>query len=282
MNRSIRNVLIFCVATLGGGFLGAAVDRWVSPADSMQGPGTLLWLVSPLLAVLLLRSLGGDGWKDFGLGPNLKKGWRWYLAGLGIPALAIALALGLALLFGTASLAGPGEADWAAFAPLVGAGFASAMAKNIFEEFSWRGYLTPRFEALRLHPFASSLLTGVIWAGWHIPYYLFFLPAADLAKQTSLAVPTLILLAFIVLPFHALAYGELRLLSRSTWTAWLMHNTANALSLALVSGGFVRLAGGLGGALLSPGTEGIVHSLFMGLIGLGLYFYRKNRSRQLS
>ena len=277
MNKSIRNLVIFSFVALGGGFLGAAINSSSPSAGTMQGPGVLLWLVSPLLAVLLLRSLGGDGWKDFGLGLNMRAGWKWHLAGIAIPILVTALALGLGVILGAVTISAGGEVDWGTYIPLMGMGFASVAVKNLFEEFAWRGYLTPRFANLRLHPLVSSLLTGIIWAGWHIPYYLFFLPSAELAKQTSLEAPALILLAFFALPFHALAYGELRLLSKSTWTTWLMHNMANALSFALVSGGFIRLAGGFSGALLSPGTEGIVHSLLMGVVGLGLYFYRKNR-----
>ncbi|MEA4908881.1 MAG: CPBP family intramembrane glutamic endopeptidase [Anaerolineaceae bacterium] len=274
MNSSVRNLLLFCLIALGGGYLGAALDHLAPPADSMQGPGTLLFLVSPVAAVLLLRSLGGDGWKDFGLGLNLGAGWKWHLAGLAIPVGVIGLALGLAILLGAASFspAGTGETG---FWPLLGTGLAAVAVKNLFEEFAWRGYLTPRFEALGLHPFLNALLTGAIWAAWHIPYYLFFLPPAQIAAQTTLAAPVLAGLAFFILPFHALAYGELRLLSQSTWTAWLMHNVANALSFALVTGGFVTLAGGLSGALLSPGTEGFLHALLMGLVGLGLYLYRR-------
>jgi MYXO-CTERM domain-containing protein len=30
--------------------------------------------------------------------------------------------------------------------------------------------------------------------------------------------------------------------------------------------------------LLSPGTEGIIHSLLMGLVGLGLFFFRRRQA----
>jgi hypothetical protein len=275
MKSSVRNIVIFSVVSLGMGFLGIALDRLDPPADPMQGLGALIWLASPLLAVILLRLLGGDGWSDFGLRLNLKQGWKWYFVGVAIPVVVTALLLGLAAVLGAVSA--PKTAAWGSLVPLVGAGFAAAMVKNIFEEFSWRGYLHPRLAALGLHPFANALLTGFVWAGWHVPYYLYYLDPAVLAEHTSLSPLGIILLSFAILPFHALAYGELRQLSGSTWAAWLMHNTANALSLTLISGGFITLSGGLAGLLLSPGTEGILHSLLMGLVGLGLYFYRKQK-----
>jgi hypothetical protein len=88
------------------------------------------------------------------------------------------------------------------------------------------------------------------------------------------------LLAFLVLPFHALAYGELRLVSKTVWTPWLLHNVSNAISLPLLSAGFVSLVGGFGGVILSPGTEGILYSLLIGLAGLGMYRYRMVQHRK--
>lgn len=278
MNKSIRNIVIFSLVTVGCGFLGIAVDRLNPPQDPMQGLGVLIWLVSPLAANLLLRAFGGDGWKDFGFKLNFKEGWIWYLFALLIIPIVTILPLGLGALFGAVSFSGFAQKGFSAFLPLVLAGFAGAMIKNIFEEFAWRGYLTPRFETVKLHPFANSTLTGFVWAAWHVPYYLYFLDRSILQAHTPLSLPVLILVAFLVLPFHAFAYGELRLLSKSVWTVWLLHNVANAISLPLLSYGFVTLNAGFSSALLSPGTEGIVHSLLMGLIGLGLYQYRMRKN----
>ena len=120
----------------------------------------------------------------------------------------------------------------------------------------------------------NALITGVIWAGWHIPYYLFFLDRASLQAQIPLSAPALILTSFLILPLHALAYGELRLISKSVWPVWLLHTVSNAISLALVLGSFVKLSGGFDSILLSPTTEGIVFSLLMALTGWALYKYR--------
>lgn len=273
-SKTIRNLIIFTAVSLGSGFVGIAVDRMNPPADPMQGLGALIWLVSPLLAGLLLRAFGGDGWQDAGFKLNLKTGWRWYLAALLIIPLVTLLVLVPAAVAGAVDLSGLVNQGLGAFLSLAGVTFGGVMVKNIFEEFAWRGYLTPRFDALRLHPLVNATLTGFIWAGWHVPYYLYFLDKETLAAHTPLSTPVFILSAFLVLPFHALAYGELRLLSGSVWPAWLLHNVANAVSLSLVAGGFMVLDRNFAGVLLSPGTEGILFSLLMGVIGFVLYRLR--------
>ncbi|MCA9934982.1 MAG: CPBP family intramembrane metalloprotease [Ardenticatenaceae bacterium] len=274
MSKTTRNLIIFTAVSLGGGFVGIAVDRLNPPANPMQGLGALIWLASPLVTGLLLRAFGGDGWQDAGFKLNLKTGWRWYLAALLIIPLVTLLVIVLGATFRAIDLSGFAAQGLGAFLSLAAATFGGSMVKNLFEEFAWRGYLTPRFNALKLHPLLNATLTGFIWAGWHIPYYLYFLDKEVLTSHTPLSIPVFILSAFLVLPFHALAYGELRLLSGSVWPAWLLHNVANAISLSLVSGGFMILKRNFAGVLLSPGTEGILSSLLMGLIGLILYRYR--------
>lgn len=94
--------------------------------------------------------------------------------------------------------------------------------------------------------------------------------------------PAFVLLGFTLLPLHAIVYGELRLLSGSVWPVWLLHNIANALSLTLLTGGFVVLDEGVLGAFLSPGTEGVLFTLLMAGVGVGLYRYRQGSVRSLS
>jgi membrane protease YdiL (CAAX protease family) len=275
--RTVRNLVIFALVTAGARFAGIGLDRLAPPTDPMQGLGALVWLVSPLAANLLLRSFGGDGWGDFGLGPKVRAGWKWYLIALLIVPITTLPSLLLAPVFGVGSLAGFARQGGWMFLSLAGAAFGAAAVKNVFEEFAWRGYLTPRFAALGLHPMLSALLTGVIWASWHVPYYLYFLDRAVLQAQTPLNVVPFILLAFVVLPFHAFAYGELRQASRTVWTTWLLHTVANAISLTMLSNGFVIVTRDKWGVLLSPGTEGVLVALAMGLTGFVLYWSRMAR-----
>ena len=72
-----------------------------------------------------------------------------------------------------------------------------------------------------------------------------------------------------------------RLVSKTVWTTWLLHNVANAISLPLLANGFVSLIGGSAGVLLSPGTEGVLYALLMGLVGFGLYRYRMGKLTQV-
>lgn len=280
MNKAVRNLVIFTLVAIGGGFSGILIDRLAPPPNPMQGLGILIWLVSPFIANLLLRGFGGDGWKDFGLRPKLMSSWKWYLVALIVPLFVTLFSLILGSAFGAVSVSNPTGPGINALILTIGAAFGANAIKNVFEEFSWRGYLTPRFEAIGLHPFSNALFTGLIWAGWHIPYYLYFLDRKTMQEYTWLSVPALILLAFLVLPLQALAYGELRLLSGSVWSAWLMHSTANALGLSLILSGSISVLNNPLGILLTPGTEGIVYSLLMGMIGILLF--RQRRKRTLS
>lgn len=79
------------------------------------------------------------GWKDLGLGLNLRADWKWYLAAPIRILIASIIPLTLGSLFGAISFPGFAQRGFGAFLSLTGAAFGMAMIKNIFEEFSWRG-----------------------------------------------------------------------------------------------------------------------------------------------
>jgi len=51
---------------------------------------------------------------------------------------------------------------------------------GVFEEFGWRGYVLPRFQA-KWNALSSSIILGVIWAAWHFGQWL--VPGSNLYQR---------------------------------------------------------------------------------------------------
>jgi len=271
MNKIIRNIIIFSFFTVGGGWLGIWLNSVTGNTQPpMQSLGALVWLTSPALSGFLLRALGGDGWKDSGFGLNLPSGWMWYLVAILVYPLAALLTFSLAAPLGFISADGFSAQGFGAYLSLVGVMFVGSLMKNFFEEFAWRSYLTPRLDAAKVHPILNHLITGILWWSWHLPYYYYFLDRATLESALTTSFPVFLALGLIVLFPTAILFGELRLISKSTWTVFLLHNVINAFSMPLLMNGFIE-ADGTMGTIFTPTNEGIVTSLLMGAAGLFLY-----------
>jgi hypothetical protein len=236
----------------------------------MQSLGALVWLASPALSGFLLRALGGDGWKDSGFGLNLPSGWMWYLVAILVYPLAALLTFSLSAPFGFISADGFAVQGIGAYLSVVGVMFVGSLMKNFFEEFAWRSYLTPRLDAAKVHPILNHLITGVLWWSWHLPYYYYFLDRAVLESALTTSIPVFLAIGLFVMFPTAILFGELRLISKSTWTVFLLHNIINAVSMPLIMNGFIKVNGTMG-TIFTPTNEGIVTSLLMGAAGLLLY-----------
>jgi membrane protease YdiL (CAAX protease family) len=279
MNKIIRNLFIFALFTVGGGWLGIWLNKVTGNTQPpMQSLGALIWLTSPALVGFLLRTFGGDGWKDSGFGLNLPSGIGWYLVAiLAYPLIAL-LTFGQGSLLGFVSADGFAAQGLGAYFAVVGAMFVGSLMKNFFEEFAWRSYLTPRLAATKIHPLLNHLITGVLWWSWHLPYYYYFLDRAMLKSALLTSVPVFLVIGFFVMFPTAILFGELRLISKSTWTVFLLHCVLNAFSMPLLMNGFIK-ANGTVGAVFTPTNEGIITSVLMGAAGLALYAYRTKNSR---
>jgi membrane protease YdiL (CAAX protease family) len=270
MNK-IRNIIIFSLFTIGGGWLGIWLNHITgSTQPPMQSLGVLVWLMSPALSGFLLRTFGGDGWKDSGFGLNLPSGWKWYIVAILVYPLAALLSFGVAALFGFISTDGFAAQGFGAYLSIAGMMFVGSLMKNFFEEFAWRSYLTPRLEAAKVHPMLNHFITGVLWWSWHLPYYYYFLDRTVLKSALITSIPVFLIIGFVVMFPTAILFGELRLISKSTWTIFLLHNMINAFSMPLIMNGFIKVNGAMG-AIFTPTNEGILTSLLMGAVGLLLY-----------
>ncbi|MBI3169166.1 MAG: CPBP family intramembrane metalloprotease [Chloroflexi bacterium] len=274
MNKTIRNIIIVSLFTVGGGWLGIWLNNVTgNTLPPMQSLGALVWLTTPALSGFLLRTFGGDGWKDSGFGLNLPSGWKWYLAAILIYPLAALLTFALAALFGIVSADGFSQQGFGAYASLAGTMFVGSLMKNFFEEFAWRSYLTPRLEATKIHPILNHLIVGILWMSWHLPYYYYYLDRTILENSITTSIPVFIVLGYLIMMPTSILFGELRLLSKSTWTVFLLHNAINALSTPLLINGFIKVNGPLG-FVFTPTNEGGVVSILFGIAGWILYKHR--------
>lgn len=274
--RAIRNLAIFVILVLASGWLGRGLDTLMGN-PSTESLGMLLWIITPLGVTLLLRTFGGDGWKDFGIKPNFKGNGMWYMVAILVYPLLTAMVLIIGGSLGLITFPNFSLNTLGLLLQTFALGLLPQFIKNIFEEAPWRGYLAPKVYSLGLNDFVGHAIVGLVWGAWHIPYYLFFLDRAILSNFTTLDVAVYIPLAIGVMVSWAIVYGEIRLLTNSFWPAVLMHMVEDAFLIQLFTGNHIQITPGTDW-LVSP-MNGLLMSLFFIACGVGL---RQVRRRKLS
>lgn len=268
----IRNVSIFILMAISAGWIGHWVDG-VAGGVPGERPGQLLWIVGPLFTALLLRGFVGDGWADSGLWPGFRRNAAWYLFSLAFFPLCLAVTLSAGMATGLISLADPSQGGIGYFLRLVALALMPSFIKNIFEEFAWRGYLAPKLSAVGVSDFANHMIVGLVWAAWHIPFYLFFLDRASFAAYSPLGLPLFIAMMFAGVVPLSFVYGELRMLTGTVWPVVLLHTVSNAVADPLFLHGYLKIAPEAD-ILFSPGPGSFISILLNVIIGLSLYRYR--------
>src|SRR5262249_55855143 len=145
----------------------------------LSGPLFLLGVFAPSLVALAL-TVRADG--KTGTLALLRRtvewptGARWYVFAVGYMA---AIKLAVALLHRLATGAWPEFGHTALYIMAVAIVFSTPVQAG--EEIGWRGYALPRL-AGRLGLARASIVLGVIWACWHLPF--FFIPGSDNSGQS--------------------------------------------------------------------------------------------------
>jgi membrane protease YdiL (CAAX protease family) len=130
----------------------------------MQGREALPLVIAtvvPSLVAVFLSGLEGH-WRGIRELLSQAVRWRfgpgWYALAIFLPPLVWTVSLAVGRILG----AGAPVVQLDVLIPLAAIG----------EELGWRGYALPRLQ-LQMRPLPASLLIGVLWAGWHLPYYAF-------------------------------------------------------------------------------------------------------------
>lgn len=270
MKTSRRNIIIFIVVVLLCGWFGVLVDKLIPEQPQGDTLGMGIWLISPLLVTILLRSFAGDGWRDIGLLPNFKGNLKWYVIALFIYPAVTTLVLLISYIFNWM--------DFSAFnlstvLSVFLSGLLIQFVKNFFEESVWRGYLTSKLSNLKLNDFWLYLIVGGVWGAWHIPYFLVFLSESDIISVLPVNRWLFTIIGIVTMICWTVMYTEIYLMTRSIWPLVLMHMTEDALVNPLILDGYIKLAQGKE-FLVSP-SAGILTTCLYLVVGWLLRMKRK-------
>jgi len=267
--KTKRNLIIFIAVALASGWLGVLLDMVLSEQPEGNSLGMLLWLVTPILTAVVLRIIDRDG-KGIGLKPNLKGNGKWYGVSLLIYPVVTIITVCLAMVFGSVELSG----FTAALLPMMAAAFLIEAVKNIFEEFAWRGYLTPKLMEYTKNDWCINAVSGLVWALWHVPYYLIFLPDRYF---TSMSRGTMVLMGILIMSCWNIMFVEIYRLTKSVWPVVLMHAVEDAVPTLLVTEGYFIFTKS-GDTFFSP-TDGVIATALFLCIGFFLRLIRIKKER---
>lgn len=128
-----------------------------------------LQVLTPTISAVFLTALLGGKKEVYDLFSGFlrwKVSWRWYLAAFMMIGFPLIIA-GLYILLGNPARGLKPDATPWSLAGLLGF---TLINGPLSEEAGWRGFALPRLQE-KFSALKSSLILGLLWAGWHIPFY---------------------------------------------------------------------------------------------------------------
>ena len=158
-------------------FVGAYAYTWLVSAPALLLPvgwpaAILVYVGSfgPPVSAAAVTWLRGDDVRAWASQvTRWRVGGRWWLVAFGLPLVAAGL-----ITLGVLALRGPVALERLAVSPALFVGiflFSMVLSGGLNEEPGWRGFAQARLNE-RYGAFRASLLVGVVWAGWHLPYFV--------------------------------------------------------------------------------------------------------------
>ena len=144
-----RNVIIFAILSSLCGWIGYVVDKITGQAHyenigteiGSGSLGMLIWLVTPLICTIFLRSFGGDGWKEAGFSINFKDNKKLYLISFLVYPLVTIIVIFLGLMTQGIRVTDV-KVEFTVYLGILLTQIGTQFIKNIFEESVWRANLT--------------------------------------------------------------------------------------------------------------------------------------------
>ncbi|OAM31603.1 CAAX protease [Eikenella sp. NML03-A-027] len=278
-----RNIIIFTIFSTLCGWIGYLIDIATNQANyenigTTTGEGgslgLLLWLASPLICTIILRTFGGDGWKNSGFDPNFKQNKMMYLISLLIYPTVTVIVILLGTMTGSIKFPST-NITIGTYIGILLVQIAAQFIKNIFEKSVWRGYLTNQLLKLKLSDLALYLLVGCIWWIWHLPYIMIFLSETEINNALPIGRVPFFLIGFVVVIAWSVMYTEIFRITKSLWPLVIAHTMEDAVINPLLLLGIVSI----------EKNHAIFFSLSLGMIPTTLYLIvgltiRNRRIRQ--
>ena len=274
--KTLRNIILFSLVAISCGWIGVGVNQLLGEPSNLESLGSGIFIASPIVCMILLRLLGGDGWKDFPIKPRFKQNTRWYIFAIVVYPMVIGITLFVGKLLGWVDVS---KFSVAAYFPVFATAFLPVFIKNILEETAFRGYLTVKMEQLTKNEWLIYVVVAFVCQIWHLPYNLIFLDDAYQATFFPYSKELFVLVSFVVIAVWTIMYTEIFFLSRSLLLVVLMHSMKDALN-PLISEGFTIILPDK--TLLVSPLFGLIPTLIYLAIGLYLRRIRKSKECLLS
>lgn len=251
------------------------VGRWIDAITGNtpgQGPGITMWILAPLGVSFLIRAFSADKWKDFGIKPAFGKNVSWYILSIFILPVCFSVIVLSGCILDITSF-DPETADkTSVFLKAMLVLSVPQILQNIFEESGFRGYMTPKIQALGWHPMVNHHVVGVVWGLWHLPYLKSITPYTSM--HFAILAPCFLAGAIAV----SIIYGEIRLKTNSLWPAILMQTTGGMFAGALMTNNMI-IVQERWEWLFNPVIEGGAAIILFLITGIGICLLRSQSLR---
>lgn len=168
-------------------FVGAYAYTWLvsAPAVFMDPSWTAAILIyvgsfGPPVSAAAVTWLRGEDVRAWARQiTRWRVGWQWWIVAFGLPVFVVVATTAILVVVG-----GPVDLTQTAPSPILVAVvflFGLTVSGGLNEEPGWRGFAQARLND-RYSALTASLIIGVVWAGWHLPY--FFAPITPHSEFT--------------------------------------------------------------------------------------------------